>query len=205
MSTEATRTISYGGYVINIFRDEYAECPRDAFDYSSHFYNNTRRHTFDSMRESSIEDIVENGKLSKEFLRDYIYVPVYLLDHSGEAVSTSPFGDPWDSGLFGILAESKESVKEEFGCKIVSKKRREMIEQRLRAEVNEFNQWLQGEVYGFTVTKPDDPDDVLDSCWGFYGDMDESGIIEQAKDSVDCLVSENEANSCKFWSGENAA
>lgn len=204
MSTEAT-TIPYKGFNINIYNDEYAENPRDAFDYSSHFYNNTLRHTFDSRRESSIEDIVENGGLSKEFLQDYIYVPVYLLDHSGEAVSTSPFGDPWDSGLFGILAESKENVKEEFGCKIVSKKRREMIEQRLKAEVEEFNQWLQGDVYGFTVTKPDDPDDVLDSCWGFYGDMEQSGLIEQAKDSVDCLISVDEARSCDFWSGDNAA
>lgn len=213
MKEEPIESIEYKDYQINIYRDTDECSPRDNCDYTSHFWNNTYSHTFDRRRETQFGDILDdNGRLSKDFIKDHIFVKVYLYSHSGESVSTSSFGDPWDSGLFGILAESKESVREESGAKRISPKLRKMIVERLTAEVNEFNQWLTGDVYGYTITPLDDDEDVLDSCWGFYGDYnnrEESELMDNAMSEIDWRVErDNEIaarESCEFWSGANAA
>lgn len=216
---EPIRTVLYEDYQINVYRDEYADSPRDNCDYTSRFWCNHRSYRFGS-GDSRIEEIVDDEKhtLTKEFLHDYIYVPVYMYDHSSQTISTHPFSDPWDSGLFGILAESKEEIKKEFGCKIVTKKLRERIIKRLTWEVEEVDDWLTGEVYGYTVTPVGDTETELDSCWGFYGKFDkiEGDIMEYAKEWIDSEVEYQnriaeeeritaEKESCEFWSGENAA
>lgn len=212
----------YRDYQINIYRDDDSENPRDMWDHSSHFWCNHRHYSFGS-DDSKMEEIVDDYKntLSKDFQHDYIYVPVYMYDHSGQTVKTTPFGGSdgyWDSGLFGILAESKAQVKKEYGCKIVSKKLREKIVSRLTAEVKEFDQWLTGEVYGYEITREDD-DEVVDSCWGFYGDYndrEQSNLLDDAISTIDWRVNRDneiaeqeriaaEMRSCEFWSGENAA
>lgn len=220
MKEEPIESIEYKDYQINVYRDTDGENPRDNCDYTSHFWNNTYRYTFDRSRESKFGDILDdNDRLSKDFIKDHIFVKVYLYSHGGETVSTTPFCDRWDSGLFGILAESKESVREEFGVKRISPKLRKKIVDRLTAEVNEFDQWLTGEVYGYTVTPVDDTDNDLYSCWGFFGDYNdrnESCLMEDAMSEIDWLVKEDneraererqerERVSCEFWSGANAA
>lgn len=54
-----------------------------------------------------------------------------------------------------------------------------------------------GNVYGFIIESADsdgDPDsDSLDSCWGFYGDPDESGLAEAAAESLAHIREERKA------------
>lgn len=45
----------------------------------------------------------------------YIVMPLYLLDHSGLAMQTTSFHDPWDSGQVGWVYVSKEDALKEFG------------------------------------------------------------------------------------------
>lgn len=227
MRQESIESIEYRDYQINVYRDDEAESPRDNCDYTSHFWSNSRRNTFDSRRESSIADIVDENKLrrypladslTRDFYDSHIWVPVYLYDHSGQSVSTGNYGDPWDSGLFGILAEDKDEIRKEFGCKRISPKLRKKIEDRLTAEVEEVDDWLTGNVYGYTVTPLGDTEDVLDSCWGFIGDYtdEDNYLMEYAKGFIDSEVEHQnkkaeeerlaaEEKSCEFWSGENAA
>ena len=48
-------------------------------------------------------------------------------------------------------------------------------------------QQLNGDVYGYAV-KNNEGDEV-DSCWGFYGyDHEKSGLMEYAKNAVDCDI-----------------
>lgn len=55
----------------------------------------------------------------------------------------------------------------------------------IKAEFGEFASWIEGEVYGFVVAEGDED---MDSCWGFYGDMDY--VISQAKESAECIAHE---------------
>jgi hypothetical protein len=68
------------------------------------------------------------------------------------------------------VAVSIEKVKKEYGWKILTKSRREQIEKYLQGEINTYDQYLRSEVYGFQVTPESDDTQILDSCWGFFGD-----------------------------------
>jgi DNA-binding Lrp family transcriptional regulator len=117
--------------------------------------------------------------LEDKFLHhsDYIGLPVYIYDHSGISLSTSPFGCRWDSGQVGYIYVSKEKVLSEFGGKIVSKKMRENILSYLEGEIETQDTCVRGDVYGFQVL--DEDENIVDSCYGFFGDnFVKNGMIE---------------------------
>lgn len=121
----------------------------------------------------------ENGK--------GMLLPLRLYDHSGISMSTSanyPFNCPWDSGQVGWIFISDKKIRSEFGCKRISKQRRAQIQQYLINEVETYNDYLTGSVYGYEVITPDG--ESLDSCWGFYGyDHDKSGLMEYVTSAIE--------------------
>jgi hypothetical protein len=59
---------------------------------------------------------------------------------------------------------------------------------QLEASAELYGDWCWGNVYGYTITGPDD-EETNDSCWGFYGDDHRtSGLLEYAEDAVDCEI-----------------
>lgn len=106
-----------------------------------------------------------------------VILPLYMYDHSGISISTSPFSCRWDSGQIGFILVSKKKALEEFGGKIVTAKLKERIEKILEGEVETYTQYVEGDVYGFQIV--DEDDDIIDSCYGFYGsDHKESGMLD---------------------------
>jgi hypothetical protein len=87
-------------------------------------------------------------------------LPLYLMDHSGLAMSTSPFSCPWDSGQVGFIYATKETIE-------MTGVSPENVEAGLIAEVKIYDQFLTGDVWGYTIV--DDDGEILDSCCGFYG------------------------------------
>ena len=113
-----------------------------------------------------------------------ICLPLYLYDHSGITISCGPFSCPWDSGQVGYVFITREEILYEWGnmgkAKVVTKKMREQAENVLRGEVETYDQYLTGEVYGYIIE--DEDGNELDACWGFYG---EECCLEEAKSSAD--------------------
>jgi hypothetical protein len=115
--------------------------------------------------------------------RGDIILPLYLYDHSGLSMSTSrssyPFNCPWDSGMVGIIHMTKADAIENWGKKICTKAVREKAIRCMISEVEEYNQYLTGDVWGIIIDRiaPDangefdesQDGDEIDSCWGFYG------------------------------------
>ena len=97
-----------------------------------------------------------------------VILPLYLYDHSGITMATTPFSCPWDSGQVGFIYASRERIRAEFSVKRISKKLREKVEGILRSEVKDYDQYLTGDVYGYIIE--DDNGDELESCWGFCGE-----------------------------------
>lgn len=93
------------------------------------------------------------------------WLPVYLYDHSGQRVSTKPFGDPWDSGQVGVIYVTAARIIQEYGDD--SPASRAQAREVLAGEITTLDQYLSGDVWGYVLT--DDNDNHLDSCWGFYG------------------------------------
>jgi len=107
--------------------------------------------------------------------RGSVFLPVFLYDHGGISISTSPFSCPWDSGQVGWIYATPEQVRRAFGVKRISQKRREEAEEVLRSEVGVYDNFLTGNVWRFDY---DDGGGIdIDSCGGFYGStLQESGI-----------------------------
>jgi hypothetical protein len=98
--------------------------------------------------------------------KGYVALPVYAYIHSGVTVKTSPFGCRWDSGLSGFTYTKRTDYIKDFGAKKHVKNI--TIENHLKGNLETFDTWLRGEVYGFSIEDAE-TGDFLDSCGGFYG------------------------------------
>lgn len=182
---EAINSIEYKGMTIRICYDENADSPRE-WDNVGTIYSNHRDYNPDGHKIDEIEN--EEGKLvSEELDRRFIWLPVYYYEHGELSVSTKrdyPYNDRWDSGLFGIIAVEKERLRKEQGWKAITKKRREQILRSLEGEIETFDSYCRGEVYGFVVDNEEG--EWINSCYGYYGDEGMKDAIFDAKDMVEC-------------------
>ena len=101
-----------------------------------------------------------------------IILPLYLYDHSGISMQThrgGQFSCPFDSGQVGFIFVSKETIKKE-------KLDKEQARKVLEGEVEAYDQYLTGDIYGFKHYKLDSCEkcghtekEEINACWGFYG------------------------------------
>jgi hypothetical protein len=113
-------------------------------------------------------------ELKFRFGKKFIYLDLYLYDHSGITIQTTPFGCHWDSGQVGIIYVSIEAVKKEYGWKSLSQNRHGRILTYLDNEVKTYDQFLRGDVYMFDFI---DEFEGESACGGFYGtDWENNGI-----------------------------
>lgn len=174
-------------FCIEIHHDEDVPNPRTEFDHLAEFWCWHRRYNLgdnkprmlDSpvTREGVIEHVQDSGDDVLAIL------PLYLYDHSGITISTSPFSCRWDSGQVG-WAFVRSSTAEEQGIGRDVEKALKVI----HGEVAEYDQYLRGDVFGYVLAREqlDSDEDVaerveMESCWGCYG-MDY--CIEQARDTL---------------------
>lgn len=61
---------------------------------------------------------------------------------------------------------------------------------RLESDAKLWGAWAWGDVYGFAIESLDSDGDCLDSCFGFYGDPEESGLAEAAAESLSYIRKE---------------
>ena len=188
---EAINSIEYKGMAIRICYDENAESPRE-WDNVGTIYSNHWDYNPDGHKIDEIEN--EEGELvSGELDRRFIWLPIYCYEHGGLTVSTKrdyPYNDGWDSGLFGIIAVEKERVRKDWGWEAITKERREQILRSLEGEIETFDSYCRGEVYGFVIE--DEDGEHIDSCYGYYGDEGMEDAIYDAKGIVECELERRE-------------
>ncbi len=114
-----------------------------------------------------------------------VSLPLWLYDHSGITISCGdreyPYNDRWDSGLVGWIAYARQKDDGEDW--------REKAFARMRAEVEEYDHYLTGEVYGFTLYENGEE---TDSCWDFYGDdLTQNGILDECPGLTEALASDS--------------
>ncbi len=172
---------THNGHQIKIHHDRDAESPRDWDNLGTMICRHSRyslgdKHEFDNAREFLIDlcGLSDDSELSTSKMLDLanrkaVILPVFLYDHSGLAMNTTGFHCPWDSGQVGFIYATLKAIRAEHNVSRVSTKLRECIADHLCSEVETYNDYLGGNVYGYTVEK--DGEDI-DSCWGFIGDYD---------------------------------
>ena len=197
------KTVDYKGYKIEIITDNDPLNPRTEWDNlgtmacwhksyglgDKHSYKHPENLYLD-LKNADQDPAGSLFKNSSELmdafygLKDIICLPLYLFDHGGITMKTTPFSCPWDSGWVGLIYITKAKIRKVYSWKVITKARADKIRDYLIGEVETYDQYLTGEVYGYKVLNPDGED--VHSCWGFYGDDHEaSGLLESAKNEID--------------------
>ena len=182
-------TIKYNGYTIKIQQDSDPIDPRES-DNLGTMVCYCRSHNLGDKHEHATQEAF------KEWLDEnkdnIILLPLYLLDHSGITMRTSPETfracDPqgWDWRCVGVIYVTKEKVRKEYGWKKITPARIKKISGYLASEVETYDQYLTGDVYGYTVESPTGGEIDDGSCWGFFGhDHKASGLLESAEGAID--------------------
>lgn len=128
-----------------------------------------------------------------------VCLPLYLYNHSGITMSTSPFSCPWDSGQVGFIYVTKAKVRQVFGVKRISAKLLAKVREQLEDEVKVYDQYLEGDVWYYTVFKhglEDGEEELVDSCGWIYGYDEaerqaEEAMLARIKEASDELLSKN--------------
>lgn len=177
---DAIHTEDYNGLTIRIEQDEDSQNPRTKYDNFGHMICFHSRYDLGDKHEMSKEDLLAMIKR-----KDVIALPLYLYDHSGITMSTTPFNDRWDSSHVGYVYTTFKDIRENYMVKRVTKAIKEKAIELMKAEVANYDDYLTNNVYGYVIEDQDG--ETLDSCWGFYGDYDKYCLVE-AKSSAQDLI-----------------
>lgn len=138
-----------------------------------------------------------DGRIMED-LKDHVCIKfLYLYDHGGITISTDSFRDPWDSGIVGIIYLDKDTtIKEQVTADEISWY--EVASSIIEEEVDTYDQWIKGEVYGFTLETLDkcphcnqEVREFVDSMGGFYGnDILTNGMLDYLPEEFEKYFSE---------------
>lgn len=169
---------------LEIMYDRYSESPRkwDNLGYfitvDKNYYSPDRNSTLESIvkeTEDTATSQKEHIKLIKKEVQDQtrekviaIY-PVTKYEHCGTAyfLGTKQGFDYSNNGFYIVTDKTAKVLG-------TPKKRFEKV---IRGEIEIYNKYLRGEVYGFALY--DDKGEVEDSCWGFYDVEDIRGVLPE--------------------------
>lgn len=115
-----------------------------------------------------------------------IILPVFLYDHSGISVSTTPFSCHWDSGLIGFIHVSHKDIMKTTGHTELTAEDIEEYTTYLENEIKTLDDYCRGYVYQFLIEDPEG--EVIDSCGGYYGDEGIQIIIDECHETIDTEV-----------------
>jgi hypothetical protein len=160
------KSIKHENYQLDIIIDDMAESPITAFDNVGQMVLKHGKYDLPNEIDLDFDEFMSWNEVYDFLSQKYKFIlPVYMLDHSGLTISIKPFGDKWDSGQIGYIVSNEDHT--DYGGETL---------EILNNEVEIFSEYLEGNCYGFRITKGDEE---IDSCFGFYGDdHKKSGLID---------------------------
>jgi hypothetical protein len=179
-------TIQHKGWTIEIHVDIDPMSPLEEWDLMPYFAVWHSRHCLNSPEVGTQYDRQKKEKWYWETPEDFedwakdkanevlIVMPLFMYDHSGISISTSngsyPFNDRWDAGQCGYVFLTRERMESMWGKKKrITKKFLAKLADSIRADVKTVDDWLTGQVYGYTIRDADGIEQEDGACWGFFG------------------------------------
>jgi hypothetical protein len=196
---EVIKTIQNIDYKLEILQDESPESPRE-WDNMGTMICFHRRYNLgdknDIINSDDFSSWGEQREWIEKNIKPCVILPLYLYDHSGITMNTTGFSCGWDSGQVGWIFVTKEQVRKEYNVKRITKDIVEKVTKVLEGEVETYDQYLTGDVYGYRVSKIEvcdkghEHDEELDSCWGYYG---MESVEEEGKRVLEYYIEKEES------------
>lgn len=172
MKHDSIETYTFHGYTIHILQDYDPMSPREWGNLGTMACWHRRYDLGDIQPQDDPQTHLADVKPA-------LTLPLYLYDHSGITMRTTPFSCPWDSGQVGVIYVTREKLLKEYGGKRLTKKVLEKATKVLVGEVETYDQYIRGDVYGFVIEDQDG--EQVESVWGFFG-------MESAKEEAEAVV-----------------
>ena len=165
------------GYTATVDQDVYSESPDEWRNDDVFLVSEDDRHLWVPVDGFPVQEIAE--KAVDGCWKSYRVFPVFAYIHSGIALSlgrgTYPFTCPWDTSCVGFVVVRPGAWNEGVTD--------EKLEAAAQATVDEWNQYLAGDVWGYSITDP--AGETIDSCGGFYG---HEYAVEEAMGSLTAYI-----------------
>lgn len=168
------------GRTLEVIQDQDPMNPRTEFDNMGTMICFHKKYMLGDKHNIDFNDYTSWADMKKKLtnkLKLAVILPVYMYDHSGITISTTPFSCPWDSAQLGFIYVTKASLRQEYKVSRMNKKVIENATNCLLAEIETYDQYLTGDVWGYQLYKADGEEG--DSCWGFFGDdVKKNGMLD---------------------------
>ena len=184
---EHINEVQIGNYILRTYYDESPSDPREDSNLTKMVC--FPKHLGDD-HDINFHDYDSWDEMEKKITGDedpLIIKPLYIYEHGAITIRTSSFNDRWDSRQLGFVYVRKQDVRDDFFIKRCGQAIKERVDVLLEGEVDTYDKYLQGRVYGYRVFKVTDGiEEELDSCWGFY---DEDDCMNDARGIAEYYIS----------------
>lgn len=193
MQNEAIYEEKYKNCLIKVYQDEdNGTSPRE-WSNLGYFITQDNRYNSPDTNEELQAVIKAGGEYASSQAEHIKYIkshysekildiyPVTKYEHGGVSYSLGTVHgfDNSNNGFYIITEKTQKEVgtnKKDF-------------EKQVRQELKTYTEWANGEVYGFDTI--DEFGNSIESVWGFVGDYNESGLMQQAREAVDYYMVNN--------------
>lgn len=183
-------TINHKGYTIEIMADETPQDPREWSTLGTMVCFHSRYRLGDpvDIDKESFGSWEEVKHYIENYCNGILVRPLYLYDHTLQSIKIGEFnGLPqghkrFDTMKIGFIYTTEERIKNTYAIDEIEEKHLEKANRTMEQEVETYNQYLIGDVYGFEIYNPDG--ELVDNCWGFYG---KDSVVSRAEDIVDSM------------------
>ena len=131
------------------------------------------KHDYKSSDFDSWEGLKEQIESDNKVL---LIKPLYVYDHSGITISTSPFSCQWDTSRVGWVFITEKQLN--LMCGEDFKRDEETLNCILNSEVKTYDEYLTGNVYQYTIYEIEtcelghEHKSVIESCGSYYDEGD---------------------------------
>lgn len=166
---------------LEIIHDEYGSNPRE-WDNLGTIYSWHSRYSIGEVQLNKNDYHSAKDAINSNSDKNDIIIPLYIYDHSGITISTTPFNCRWDSGQVGFIKVSKEKIRNELNCKRITNNILKRVRSIIDSEIKQYDLYLRGENYYYQII--DKNGAIEDSLGGFIGsDLSQNGILENLSDN----------------------
>ena len=190
-------TIDYKGYIIKIDNEnDFADNPGD-WGNDDYFLVYDHRSFYVKRDYFNPDDIFETMQQGKKLFDGYWFFPVYAYIHSGVSLQLKRWFNcvPQGHNEFDVSFKGFALIKRQKGSW-----NENIAYSQAEGLLETWNDYLHGNVYGFICK--DANDENIDSCWGYYGDPETSGLMDEAKGAIDYEVKkrlQDKISKVKTW------
>lgn len=160
----------YRGMKIEAMQDLNPEDPRECDNFGNMICFH-KRYELGDVHSMTIEELRQEVDR-----QDTIALPIFMLDHSGITIGTSPFGCPWDSGQLGYIYVTHDEIKRELRVEEITPQIEAQVVRMLESIIKEYDYFVRGEIW--LVWAEDENGEMLEPPFVNVGPVGDDALSE---------------------------